>query len=629
MDLSGLKLQGETKFMNKLILVILILIASVADAQSVRTLNADYIDGNNSGFRNYAVNPYFDKNLAGVTCTSFATCALTTTEKLQGTQSLSLTATSASGTVKLRAKAFDRELYGQNCEFSVDVFTSATAVPHYDVYLENNGTQVSGTTTAMVEQSNRSQRYRVNAPCGSSTDGPYDLVIDSNNTTGTNIKLDNFYAGLARNVGPVAQAEWVGAITIAGASNCIWNNNNTGSTFLTFAADSDCGAQAVAGQAQAPGTKIPGLILPSIKPGVYMFQPAGNFFSDSAGTCTFRISDGTNASNAFGIGATSAGSTPGSAYINYTAGQGSTTFTIQSNSITTTGCQIRADAAGTQFKLDVYYFPTSSQNAVRMDQSDTNCIPYTPTYTGFGTVTVSSACSRRDGQFLEGFVTFTSGTSTAVEGRVSLGFGGVSGNVTADTSVVAAASVVGMGGISIINSNEINSLMPASNQTYINLGVNRAGSTNSVVPANGNQIANSGEVVKFFYRVPIVGWTTNQNAPLLVGGVTSGSAGLTRIEHITFSGGTSSSNCTSSPCTTYVTSGAFGTVTRTSTGLYTVPINSGVFSSAPSCTITGGAVCLINTASAVSSTNIPILCSVPGTGPVDAFNVNITCVGPR
>jgi hypothetical protein len=97
-------------------------------------------------------------------------------------------------------------------------------------------------------------------------------------------------------------------------------------------------------------------------------------------------------------------------------------------------------------------------------------------------------------------------------------------------------------------------------------------------------IANAEIHLKF--SVPIVGWTSNQNAPLLVGSVTSSSAGLERIERVSFGGaGTwaSGTNCTSSPCTIYTSSGGVSSVTRASTGAYSINFYSGTFSSIPTC----------------------------------------------
>lgn len=65
---------------------------------------------------------------------------------------------------------------------------------------------------------------------------------------------------------------------------------------------------------------------------------------------------------------------------------------------------------------------------------------------------------------------------------------------------------------------------------------------------------------------------------------TSRQAGV-KIEAITFGGaGGATTACTANPCTVSMNSGAFGTVTRNSTGDYSVAINGGYFSNRPTCT---------------------------------------------
>lgn len=373
--------------MFKYLLFIVLFFGELAHAQTVRTIGADYIDGNNSGFRNYAVNPYMDKNLAGITCTSFATCALTTTEKLQGTQSLSLTATSASGTVKFRAKAFDRELYGQNCEFSIDVFTSASVVPHYDVYLENNGTQVSGTTTAMVSQTDQTKRYSVFAPCGSSTSGPYDLVIDSNNTTGTNIKVDNFYAGLNRNIGTVSSGmQYVGKVTWSNTTTTFnyWTiSSPSQTTYTTFPDNASCGTPtATGGVSVLPGaSKELGLTI-NTQPGRYIFKirNAQLVYTDSGNSSQnyfINVTDGTS----FGlewnhaIRDNSQEAYWDSMEIPFDVTDGGVKNFKYAGRFSTSNPMRFACTGGTstnilqQPTVEVYYIPNQNQIVTRMDQS--------------------------------------------------------------------------------------------------------------------------------------------------------------------------------------------------------------------------------------------------------------------
>jgi hypothetical protein len=623
--------------MFKYILFVLFFITDVVHAQTVRTIGADYIDGNNSGFRNYAVNPYLDKNLAGVTCTSFATCALTTTEKLQSTQSLSLTATSASGTAKFRVKAFDRELYGQNCEFSIDVFTAATVAPHYDVYLENNGTQVGGTTTAMVLQTNQTKRYSVQAPCGTASSGPYDLVIDSNATTGTNIKVDNFYAGLNRNLGTIAQAQWIGAVKYVGATNCVWNTASA--TFANFVVDPDCNTATATGAVTAPGTKIPAIVIPSLAPGVYRFVAKGTFLNGTPGAvCSFRFSDGTNNTISNRVGVSSVAGNAQMPVIEgeivYTTPQSNLTINIQTAESGASSCQVSAPVATLgDLEISVYYSPTQSQTAVRMDQSNYDWTAYTPTFTQMGTPTVELCRHKRDGSDLLLECRFTGGSAGASEIRMSIPGSLVASSARYVASVTNPVGYYFRGQTATDNHGGPIMIRPGDN--YVTFGSSYTFGTTSVDPFNPlTSLAGAGVRHTVTARIAIEGWTENQNAPLLVGGVTSSSAGLERVERVAFGGTTEPSACTATPCTIYRQSGAVSSVSRNSAGQYNINFNSGVFSQAPVCTpnvrfiATGALWCVGRDGGTFSSTRYDLTCINSLIAATDGM-ADVTCVGPR
>lgn len=68
-------------------------------------------------------------------------------------------------------------------------------------------------------------------------------------------------------------------------------------------------------------------------------------------------------------------------------------------------------------------------------------------------------------------------------------------------------------------------------------------------------------------------------APLLVGSVTSNSAGIQRHESVAVT-----TSCTSTPCTIATQSGSWvSSITRSATGTYAVNIVSGIFSASPRC----------------------------------------------
>ena len=92
---------------------------------------------------------------------------------------------------------------------------------------------------------------------------------------------------------------------------------------------------------------------------------------------------------------------------------------------------------------------------------------WTPTFTGFGTVSNVTAYSWRVGSELFYEIYFTSGTPTGVEARISLGFNGTDGNVTT-ASTYSTLNMVGFGGGS--NSAVGIYCLAEASKTYITFG---------------------------------------------------------------------------------------------------------------------------------------------------------------
>lgn len=141
----------------------------------------------------------------------------------------------------------------------------------------------------------------------------------------------------------------------------------------------------------------------------------------------------------------------------------------------------------------------------------------------------------------------------------------------------------------------------------------------------------SGDSVDVNFTVPVVGWSNTQNAPQLLGSVTSNASNAERIERVRFGGSsTFGVACTSSPCTIQSQSGSWVTsVTRGSTGVYTINFAAGTWSSAPSCQCIGyddGRVCNYQT---YTSTTILLRSAVSTTNAVSDQPLDIICMGPR
>lgn len=116
-------------------------------------------------------------------------------------------------------------------------------------------------------------------------------------------------------------------------------------------------------------------------------------------------------------------------------------------------------------------------------------VAYTPTFTGFGTATAINFRSRKVGNTLEVMGTFTPGTTTATEARITLGFNGTSANVSVD-STLGTRTVAGVIAFNAAFAGSGVTLIEAS-QTFFCLGLQTATTNSSYVKALGNVFTSS------------------------------------------------------------------------------------------------------------------------------------------
>jgi hypothetical protein len=145
-----------------------------------------------------------------------------------------------------------------------------------------------------------------------------------------------------------------------------------------------------------------------------------------------------------------------------------------------------------------------SHDAVYDGLAITPWVAYTPTFTGFGTVTSISAFSRRVGDTLQVMVKGTPGTPTGVEARVSIGFNGTDGNVTVDSTKVPDIRHAGECLISNTAGGIPGVLMEPS-VSYMTFGFRSSGS-NPLTKVLANNFASSGQTISMSAQFPITGW---------------------------------------------------------------------------------------------------------------------------
>jgi hypothetical protein len=126
----------------------------------------------------------------------------------------------------------------------------------------------------------------------------------------------------------------------------------------------------------------------------------------------------------------------------------------------------------------------------------------TATGTGFGTITSLNYKTSRNGAFLNGEFTFTTGTTTATEARFELKHAGGAVTSAADYPTLFACGVAFNG----TNTGAYPVLIEAS-KTYVTFGVQAAGSSAGLVKRNGDTVSGNTAVVSGKFSVRITGWT--------------------------------------------------------------------------------------------------------------------------
>lgn len=132
----------------------------------------------------------------------------------------------------------------------------------------------------------------------------------------------------------------------------------------------------------------------------------------------------------------------------------------------------------------------------------TDWVSYTPTYTGLGTVSTTSMYWRHVGDTLEVRGTFTTGTTTATEARISFPSGLTSASTIGTLEIAGPPLGVPANTTTFFF---VQPLREAS-KTYFTLGAQQS-TTNNMTKANGTALG-SAQAESFEARVPIAGWSS-------------------------------------------------------------------------------------------------------------------------
>lgn len=459
------------------------------------------------------------------------------------------------------------------------------------------------------------------------------------------ISVDNCFISDASlvNLSQVNQATFVGDIKWDGVASCSWSSSS--SSFANFAADTDCNNPTVRGDAVAPGTKIPAIVLNNLPPGRYMFVSQGQIItSASGGVCGYRFSDGTNSFGSGTIyGVSTQMMTPAtlSAIVEYTTAQSSVTINWQIRAEVGT-CNLANDVANREVSIAVYRFPLNSEIAYRPEIENSNgfikyaatanCI-WTSTNTSFASFAADADCP-----------TPTTGGSVSAPATKIPGITLPQGLKAGEYLIIARGAFAKGVANEVANFRITDGTNNSSSQqvyyegtTQVNVPVLNfrysltsalaAGSTIQIQSQAGTGVTTSIRVTSVDFEMQIIPLSPSISSPILVGSVTSNSIGAERIERATISNNGSS-------CIIDSQTGAWlSSVTRNGLGDCTLNIATGVFSAAPTCMITGkdgGTAMLGLEASATpTATSFRYLTLNSTTGGAINGSSRVICMGPR
>jgi hypothetical protein len=131
---------------------------------------------------------------------------------------------------------------------------------------------------------------------------------------------------------------------------------------------------------------------------------------------------------------------------------------------------------------------------------------YTPTYTGFGTVSTSTMFWRRVGDNMRIMGKFTSGTTTATEARVSLPTGHV-----IDSGKAPSIRAMGFGFTSGTTNSGTYVVLGTGGNSHVTFSREQSTALTSL---NGTTLAGAGDELSFVIDIPISGWTSTSSGTL-------------------------------------------------------------------------------------------------------------------
>ncbi len=632
--------------MKKFLFLLITLISFTATAQSTVTSVEAEVTHGQKGYRNYVTNPTCKRNVAAITA-SDAVAVKNTTTALDGISDCKWNPTATAQTLTWAVKSFSKGIVGGNCEARINYLGDASLVKSY---VKQGSTKVTAADVQLTNSGTNSATASLSYPCGDNSSATT-VVLESTGDAANNQYA--IYAGENTNVGTVAQAIVAGESYFSGMTSMIDAFTASTTVPVNYATAADIPGPTVLfstlGTWATTDNNTYMQTITNLPPGVYEAEFTGNYYEASgSGNCSHGVSDGTTAGGWHYPTVTGAGSAGPMTFKNtfvYTTAQATVSFRPQVLACGSSSVNWYPGSTVSRVMFRLKYSPSQSQQAVRMDQSNfdwvdggvTSITATTSNPTKPSGIAIDKYWYRRRGSVLDVRVEFAAtNTTSAAAGSGDYLFNVIPSGLAIDTTKLTAyATVEGSGQFSNRNAVGSGSMGSATNSGAVTVSVYNSTSVRllAIYDANGGAVSSGlfhlAETphYTFYFSVPIVGWTENQNAPLLVGGVTNSSSGLTRVEAATIA---NNGTATATQVGDWITS-----VTRNSAGHVTMVIKSGIFSATPVCVCnalnnTGVSAYHCAIASDVTKSNVLYgFETINGSTVLTDREFNVTCVGPR
>jgi len=563
-------------------------------------------------YKNKIINPGFENGSSNWTASGGSFTVTTTAADLaEGARSAVFDASASAQTLSSSNYTIERGLRQNNAYAKCRVRTTASDYI-LDVY---DGTNVLASQTIQATSEFSEQGINFVFP----TSGTARIRIRSQSNAAA-VYVDDCYLGAAPNIQSARTSQFVGSSYFAQTTNCSWSRTNT--AIGAFSTDADCPGPTVGvsklGSWQTTDADLPRQTINSLPEGLYEVTVTGSLYG--GGDWTMAVSDGTTTSPVYCSGSGNGGgtfqpSTSCSAWFEYST-EGNRSFEIYGSS-SSGAISLDNNANNDRTSFSVRRWDRYPSTFASINNTDYGWTQYTPTFTGFGTVTVHACYHSRQAENLKVRCKFTPGTTTATEARLSFP-GSLVSVSTIDTLELAGTAVIN------VTTNGYASVLREPSVSYFTFGRDGGGST-GITKFNGSTWVATGNVVSFEAEVPIAGWSPNQSTPVFVGSVSSNSTGAEKIERLI-----QSTACTSTPCTPNSQSGPWHgtTYTRSSTGQYSLTVSG--WSDRPACICSYGenstsGVCNVQVSSA---TTILVRVQDSAFGQADK-PFSLICMGPR